>query len=57
MTGPDARDPWEGRLCGECSHLKWVRVEALGEDVPLCSYDVDEMCEADPQQPACEVFE
>lgn len=57
MSGPEPRDPWEGRLCGECSHLKWVRIEELGGDVPLCSYDADELCEADPREPACEVFE
>ena len=54
---PDARDPWEGRLCGECRHLKWVRIGELGDDVALCAQDADEMCEADPRERACEGFE
>lgn len=51
----NARDPWEGRTCGECRHLKRCRL--IGGIKLVCAIDPDFLAEVDPEEWACESYE
>ena len=53
---PERPDPWEGRVCGECSLCATCRL-LDGSDVAVCAYDPNRLEEIDPGRPAEECFE